>query len=372
MLNFGSIREKALSQKLSLMHLLLLAAFIAVSLAVYYITYELSQSHIAAIILSLLLFLGMCTVTLVYVDLSNKLEKRDANKKTILLFSHDDELAGQMRYLLPHQNTILEWVRTYDSAIEILNHTNSYAFIIDTDNKPKNTASLVEMCRSREHNLRRLPIVAIQNEATAENKYQLLLEGFDDCLSKPIKKREFDGFYERWINTNESPTVLNTAESNTNHISDEQTDNHTVDLTDQQTDQQTEDQTKAEKATPAADGQKIVDTKLALVQSHQSYALAKDMLSLLISMVADSQNDLLAFYANKQWDELGELTHKIKGGCYCCGVPSLQQAVETIDSALENKQYDHLEPQFKQLMTEIEKLIQWNEDFDINVIFEEV
>jgi len=358
MLNFGSYREKVFSPKPTLRQLLLLAAFIAVCMAIYYITFELSASHIVASLISLLAFLAMCGTAVAYTYLSNTLKLRDANKKTILLFSHDDELAGQLRYLLPEHNTSLLLVRTYDSAIEILNKTNSQAFIIDTDNKPKNAATLVEMCRCREHNLGRLPIIAVQNKTTAKIKYQLLLEGFDDCLTKPVKKREFDGFYQRWINQSEGNTlsltdeetleqkapVAATPEINTNTI---------------------------ESPAPIQKSHTVVDTKLALAQSHQSYTLAKDMLSLLINMINDSKENLLAYYKEKQWHELGELTHKIKGGCYCSGVPSLQDAVETIDKALEKEQHEQLEPQFEKMMTEIEHLLQWNEDFDIEVIFEE-
>jgi len=349
MLNINWLRYHEILQALNLKNLLFLLGVIAISALAYYLVFNISGSKQASLITLLLTFFSLSSIVLAVNYFSNKIHTRDSQKKTVLLLSHDDELAGQLRYTLPNETIRLQWVRTYDSAIKVLSKNSLCSFMIDTENKPKNTATLIELCRNHEKNIDRLPIIAIQKNLNAEKKYQLLLEGFDDCLPKKISQKDINNFCIRWSTQKATTIAVETTEQ---QIS---TDNKTLN---------TPANTKASKPKSI-----IVDKELALIQSHQNYELAKDMLTMLIAMLKQSKPSLKQWYTQKNWPELGELTHKIKGGCYCCGVPSLQEAVENIDKKLDENTSEDLSNSFTQMMTEIDRLLQWDTEFDVDIIF---
>lgn len=345
--NIDQVNMKTFLKDAQLYHYLLFAAFVTLGILVYYCSYQYNQSHLLGSVLFLSSFGFLCFSTLGIQHLLKLRHKQRPEKKSVLLLSHDDELYGQLRYLLPYKQIDLHWVRTYDDAIDSLADARPFAFIVDTENKPKNTATLIEQSRSYQGH-HRLPIIAIQSDLHSQKKMELLLEGFDDCLTKSIKPSDISDFFKRWSHQEDTTTHIDHHDDNAKEI------NSSI---------------KEILQTEPNISLSIFDKNQAMIQSHQNAALAKDMLVMLIDMVNKHRQLIIEYYDQKLWDELGELTHKIKGGCYCSGVPQLQSAIECIDKSLEKNELGNISQQFDQLILAIDHLSEWHRESDIELLF---
>ena len=337
----------------------LLAALI-IGLLLVYATFYFSQSAILTVISFLLSAPIALSLATVFNYIGEKLTAKEADKTTVLLLSQDEEIASQIRYLLPHDNMHIEWLKTYKNTSKYLKQKTPTVLIFDTNNKPKNIANLVELCRNQQKSTQRLPIIAVQKDTASDKKRQLLLEGFDDCLPNPIQQQDMETFYTRWLES--APASFEHDSTDTEEIDSEKTDTET-------TGTEKTDPVIETKPTTNKPQKTIFDKQQALIQSHQNLGLAKDMLSMLVKMIEANQSHLQQYYETENWEELNEITHKIKGGCYCTGVPSLEKAMETIDKALEKNELNNIAQQFESMMSEIEAVIDWCEQHDLELIF---
>lgn len=93
-----------------------------------------------------------------------------------------------------------------------------------------------------------------------------------------------------------------------------------------------------------------------------SEAAMKDMIPLFIEK-AISEKELLAFhaaYANKNWEQVADIAHKLKGVCVYCGVTRMRYAclyVEHYYKAGNSELYDRLCKQFLVVLEQTKKHI---------------
>jgi two-component system, NarL family, sensor histidine kinase BarA len=96
--------------------------------------------------------------------------------------------------------------------------------------------------------------------------------------------------------------------------------------------------------------------------------LAKDMLIMLATRLDDTQKKISECYQAGNLATLEYEVHQLHGACCYCGVPGLRNASAALESRLHEQKQGHndIHSRVKILLTEIERVLQWVNDHDIN------
>lgn len=189
--------------------------------------------------------------------------------------------------------------------------------------------------RIREHEVAQhhTPIIAVTAHALAEDRARALAAGIDDYLTKPISESELCDVIERFTGcllrtkTPDVPINLNVTASPNNTI---------------------------------------VDLKECLMLASGKPDLARDMLSMLLSQIANDQAIINEAFLHRRYDELLEKIHRLHGATRYCGVPQLRHHTHTIEILLLNKQYQHLETALESFNQAVNTLKVWYSNNDVH------
>ena len=208
---------------------------------------------------------------------------------------------------------------------------------------------------------KRTPIIAISAHTTKEKKLKALAAGFDDYLNKPVEEEMLNTALDRWLTkpSATTPSVTKPAIKIKPPSKPALEASSTL-------------QTVEPLPIPGEQSTvlKIVDIEQSLKRSRNDRELAKDMLAILLSMISKEKDKMINHFKQEEWDELGLLVHKLNGGSCYCGVPQLQKEASIIDKAIEQKQFDTVKSHFPKMLDSMDALLIWQEQFDIDIIFE--
>lgn len=191
----------------------------------------------------------------------------------------------------------------------------------------------------------RTPIVALTAQSAGENKTKYIVGGMDDYLSKPVNYEDLIQLIGKWIGKKFIPVETQPAKST-----------------------QAATQTSNEETEPAQ--QPVVILQECLKLAKDNPLLARDMLQMLIDDLAQNPADLSHLFTTHNWPQLQDYAHKLYGGACYCGVPALKQAAQMLDRSLQQGKLDNLETQINTLQFEIQRLVTWSNEYDLNALFE--
>ena len=80
--------------------------------------------------------------------------------------------------------------------------------------------------------------------------------------------------------------------------------------------------------------------------------------------------DINHAYERKDFQQMEELVHKLYGSCCYCGVPRLKRISGLLDKILQHQQYDQLAAPVTTLNNEIEEVLRWGYQRDIDRLFD--
>jgi two-component system sensor histidine kinase BarA len=190
----------------------------------------------------------------------------------------------------------------------------------------------------------RTPIVALTAQSGLENKTKYIVGGMDDYLSKPVNYEDLIQLIAKWLGKKFLPPA-------TDNPSSPKPANPTTHLA-------------------APSNQPVVIVHECLKLAKDNPALARDMLQMLIDDLKQNAVDLFQLLANHNWPELQHFAHKLYGGACYSGVPALKEAAQLLDRDLQSGQLDNLEHKIAQLHLEIQRLLDWSENYDLDALFE--
>jgi len=94
------------------------------------------------------------------------------------------------------------------------------------------------------------------------------------------------------------------------------------------------------------------------------------MLSMLLSALEQDKQDIIKHYKQQDFDALEKVAHKLNGGASYCGVPNLKMSSAKLDELLRKKSYDNIHHHVTNLLEAISQLLNWKEEYDLDVLFE--
>jgi two-component system sensor histidine kinase BarA len=189
----------------------------------------------------------------------------------------------------------------------------------------------------------RTPIVALTAQNAAENKTKYIVGGMDDYLSKPVGIEELMQLLSKWLGKKFTrPTAPRVAAA----------------------------APLPELAQADVSSQPVVVVQESLTLAKNNAALARDMLQMLIDSLKQEPVNWAQLLADNNWDELQNAAHKLYGGACYCGVPALKEAAHALDKDLQQGQLESIEHKIALLNREIQRLLDWSEDYDLDALFE--
>lgn len=168
-----------------------------------------------------------------------------------------------------------------------------------------------------------IPIIALTAHALIEEKESLLKAGMNDYQAKPISQNQLADSIERWTGYR-CPRLPEMKEKNIiAHHGD------------------------------------IFNAKLALLHANHNVELAIDMFSMLLEPMSEDMQSIMQAWEDEEFDRLLELVHRMHGATRYCGVPNLQHALETFESALKSTHSENWPDLLRQLVEQNAILQHW-------------
>ncbi len=317
----------------------------------------------------LLLFSAICTLAIILTVfrllpkkntnglLSTAIENNRQQPFSAKILVVDDNKANRriITQTLKNLNIYSHEAANGKQAINAYNKGKFELILMDLEMDNMNGIETTQHIRKSEKNNNRIPIIAISAHNRKEKIHSALSAGFDDFLTKPVDDENLKETINRWLNI-----------ANLNTLPIKKIDNKTQALPPSSIE-------KIDQDLPIAQGKtinKVVDIKQSLNYSHNDPELAKDMLVMLINLIIEERENIQSYFDKQEWDKLEQIVHKLNGGSCYCGVPELQEHAELIDKALQSNRTAVVENHFAGLIKSIDALIQWNNEYDVEVIFD--
>lgn len=245
--------------------------------------------------------------------------------------------------LLRGLNTQVVQASNGKQAIDACNNAEFDVIFMDIQMPGMDGMETTRHIRTLEQGKRRTPIIALTAHTITEQKAELLIAGMDDCISKPVNETQLAHIINRWASLSGKKEVVIQPEENP--------DANTRSLL------------------PTEDHTGSVDIPLCLKLANNKPALARDMLVMLLAGLDNEKQQLNNALAAKNFEELGELIHRLYGSSCYCGVPRLKHISGLLDKLFQSKQYEQARDAIPALNHALDDLMQWGQNKNIDALF---
>lgn len=206
-----------------------------------------------------------------------------------------------------------------------------------------------KLIRSKESG-KRTPIVALTAHAVNEQKTRLLLSGMDDFLSKPVSEEDLEHVIERWVKTGGRAAAPNVVQQSESTVSSQKEEAHT----------------------PEQNSQEVFSWSESMTLAKNKPDLAKDMFSMLLESLVETEQEVSRHLYNRDYDQLLEVVHRFYGGCCYCGVPALRAASKNMEVKMRKEPDADVNQLANKLISEIGRLRIWAEQHDVEALFTDI
>lgn len=102
----------------------------------------------------------------------------------------------------------------------------------------------------------------------------------------------------------------------------------------------------------------VFDRELALQRAGGNQDLAEELFAMLLRDLPDFRQRIQAAFASNAIPTLIEVVHKLNGAATYCGVPALKETAHHCETALKQGHKDAYTPLLKQLIHEIDRVLE--------------
>jgi two-component system sensor histidine kinase BarA len=273
-------------------------------------------------------------------------DEEENQRPNVSVLLVDDNLANLQlaSELLRDLNTQVVQANSGKQAIEACHENEFDVIFMDIQMPGMDGMEATRHIRKMEQGKRRTPIIALTAHTITEQKAELLIAGMDDCISKPVNETQLAHIINRWASlSGKKEVVIQTEEKRHNP--------------------------SVREPLPTEDLTGSVDIPLCLKLANNKHALARDMLSMLLSGLESEKQQINAALASGAFEELEELVHKLYGSSCYCGVPRLKHISGLLDKLFQSKQHEQARDAMPALNHALDDLINWGRDKDIDALF---
>ncbi len=190
-----------------------------------------------------------------------------------------------------------------------------------------------------------LPVVALTAHAMADERKELLRAGMNAYCTKPISTEELIECVEEWTGYRASEDSAGADEDNT--------------WTDGEA-QEPEPSNLSETAANSADeAAPAFCPQRALKAASGKPALAADMMTMLLKTLSEETDVIRELWEEEDLEGLQSAIHRMHGATRYCGVPALQQALYSMETALKQQQHEQLPNKLRTVIEASVTLEQW-------------
>jgi two-component system sensor histidine kinase BarA len=273
-------------------------------------------------------------------------DEEEALRPSVSVLLVDDNLANLQlaSELLRGLNTQVVQASNGKQAIDACNDNEFDVIFMDIQMPGMDGMEATRHIRALEQGKRRTPIIALTAHTITEQKAELLIAGMDDCISKPVNEAQLAHIINRWASlSGKKEVVIQIEEKSRNqHVRE---------------------------PLPTQDLTGSVDIQLCLKLANNKPALARDMLSMLLSGLESEKQQINTALANGEFEELGELIHRLYGSSCYCGVPRLKHISGLLDKLFQSQQYEQARDAIPALNHALDDLINWGRDKELDPLF---
>jgi len=273
-------------------------------------------------------------------------DEEEALRPSVSVLLVDDNLANLQlaSELLRGLNTQVVQASNGKQAIEACNDNAFDVIFMDIQMPGMDGMEATRHIRTLEQGKRRTPIIALTAHTITEQKAELLIAGMDDCISKPVSEAQLAHIINRWASlSGKKEVVIQVEEPPLN--------------------------ANVRERLPTQDLTGSVDIPLCLKLANNKPALARDMLSMLLSGLESEKQQINVALASESFEEVGELIHRLYGSSCYCGVPRLKHISGLLDKLFQSKQYDQARDAMPALNHALDDLIKWGRNKEIDPLF---
>jgi two-component system sensor histidine kinase BarA len=248
--------------------------------------------------------------------------------------------------LLTVLNSKVRQASSGQQAIQACEEDNFDVIFMDIQMPGMDGIEATRRIRQLESGKKRTPIIALTAHSITEQKSELLIAGMDDCLSKPVSEAQLIHVINRWASLSGKKEIAikniepNTTEAN---IKDRITEPNTANSS--------------------------VDIALCLKLSNNKPALARDMLKMLIAGIAEEKQLIMDAMQDNNFEQAGEVIHKLYGSSCYCGVPRLKYISGLIDKLFQKKLYAEATSAIGSLYMALDDVLEWQKGKNIDELF---
>lgn len=233
---------------------------------------------------------------------------------------------------------------------------------------------------------RHLPVIALTAHALAHERRELLAEGMDDYLIKPIDEGLLANLLSRHLGISLNPPPQ-AARSSSQSRSPARSQSRSPERSQSRSPARSQATSalppgvkdiasQAESSSPAAPLPRsaaksqlsleqdadlpVVDMALGVEMAGGREALALEMLGLLIESLPESEAGIRRAWQARDNEAMLDGVHYLNGACRYCGVPRLALLVEALETRIRVSGLSQLEEDVDALFAAIDSLIQWS------------
>ncbi|GAB2189474.1 two-component sensor histidine kinase BarA [Sessilibacter sp. MAH1] len=305
--------------------------------------------------------------------------------RKLKILAVDDNPANLMlvKEFLTNMGVDVSTADTGQDAIDACGSKNFDLIFMDIQMPKIDGITATQKIREKQPSGQRTPIVALTAHAVNDRKSELLLAGLDDYLSKPITQEQLSHVIQRWCQHADlkvqeplkTGTVTPITDATKRIAKQNVGDDGIIPV--EVSKLKSAEKISAQEPLPVTKnlGKKVlekpVDIDQCIALCNNNTRLAKDMLALLLNSLDDNKSAILKALESEDYDALQEIVHKLRGGTSYTGVHKLKHISTEFDKALVNGETEQVPEFSKSLLFAIDELIDWQEEYDLDVMFEE-
>ena len=241
-----------------------------------------------------------------------------------VLVVDDNEINLRLAEIILKKNNFdVTTICSGEDSIELARRNNYDLIFMDLHMPGLDGYEATERIRLYDTDSHKPVIIALTANAMPQEIDKIVSCGMNDVLIKPISEQLICDIISKWFSGTSTNNEQNTAEN------------------------------------VYIDSAEIFSLDDAKQLANGNEKLAIELFTMLINELPEHRNGILQALKDNDTHMLKEVTHKLNGASRCCGTPALRNAASSLETTINNGDYDKLEIKSSELLKEINRLLKY-------------